>query len=168
MHRQNLACSRMADHSHRLCGDRNRAEPTRWLHSNDWRAITGPMPLQPAIDQTTAQGPTASGAFAAAQWTEQLLVGPLGTSLAVIAVAWFGFGLLAGRFSLRRGGLLVLGCFVLFGAPSIARGLIGLVYSGGQTAALPPQKIAVPPPPVAVSPPPFDPYAGASVPGAGN
>ena len=108
-------------------------------------------------------------ALAAAQWVDRMLVGPLGTSVAVIGVAWFGFALLAGRLSLRRGGLLILGCFVLFGAPGIARALIALAQAGGTaTAPISPQQITVPPPPVAVAPPPFDPYAGASVPHAGH
>ena len=116
------------------------------------------MLLQPALDQTSAQTNAPPDAFAAAHWVEQVLAGPLGTSLAVIAVAWFGFVLLAGRFSLRRGGLLALGCFVLFGAPGLARALIGLAHSSNtSTAYMPPQQIIVPPPPVAVAPAPFDP-----------
>jgi len=122
------------------------------------------MMLHSAFDQTTS-----GDAFAAAQWVNRILVGPLGTSVAVIAVAWFGFALLAGRLSLRRGGLVALGCFVLFGAPGLARALMGLAQVGGTgTAPIAPQQITVPPPPVAVNPPPFDPYAGASVPNAGH
>jgi type IV secretory pathway VirB2 component (pilin) len=122
------------------------------------------MLLNSALGQTAPPD-----ALAAAQWVDRMLVGPLGTSVAVIGVAWFGFALMAGRLSLRRGGLLVLGCFVLFGAPGIARALIGLAQAGGTTTApISPQQITVPPPPVAVAPPPFDPYAGASVPNAGH
>lgn len=122
------------------------------------------MLLNYALDQTAPPD-----ALAAAQWVDRMLVGPLGTSVAVIGVAWFGFALLAGRLSLRRGGLLVLGCFVLFGAPGIARALIGLAQGGGAaTAPISPEQITVLPPPVAVTPPPFDPYAGASVPNAGH
>jgi len=127
------------------------------------------MLLHSALDQASAPNTAPPDSVAAAHWAEQLLLGPLGTSLAVIAVAWFGFALLAGRFSLRRGGLLALGCFVLFGAPSLARALIGLAHSSnGSATTLPPQQITVPPPPVAAIPAPFDPYAGASVPNAGN
>jgi len=127
------------------------------------------MLLQLALEQNTALTAAPPHAFPVAQLAQQLLLGPLGTSLAVIAVAWFGFALLAGRFSLRRGGLLVLGCFVLFGAPDLAKALIGLAQtSNSGTAPLPPQQITIPPPPVAAVPAPFDPYAGASVPNAGN
>ena len=127
------------------------------------------MLLQPVLDLTTPRTAAPADTFAALQWIEQLVVGPLGTSIAVIAVAWFGFALLAGRFSLRRGALLVLGCFVLFGAPNLARALIGLAHAGSSgTAALPPQQIIIPPPPAPAVPTPFDPYAGASVPNAGQ
>jgi type IV secretory pathway VirB2 component (pilin) len=102
--------------------------------------------------------------FAAAGWVERLLIGPLGTSLAVIAVAWFGFGLLSGRLSVRRGGLLILGCFILFGAPSLARGLLGLAGETGGARPMPVPQTITPPPPAVPSPPAFDPYAGASVP----
>ena len=122
------------------------------------------MLLQSALDQSTSPD-----ALAAAQWVNRMLVGPLGTSVAVIAVGWFGFALLAGRLSLRRGGLLTLGCFMLFGAPGLARALIGLAGADNAgTAPMSPQLITVPPPPVAVTPAPFDPYAGASVPNAGH
>lgn len=122
------------------------------------------MLLQSALNQSTSPD-----ALAAAQWVNRILVGPLGTSVAVIAVAWFGFALLAGRLSLRSGGLLALGCFMLFGAPGLARALIGLAQVGNTGTALSsPQLITVPPPPVAVTPAPFDPYAGASVPNVGH
>lgn len=107
-----------------------------------------------------------SSAFAGAGWIERLIAGPLGTSLAVMAVAWFGLALLGGRLSFRRGGLLVLGCFILFSAPVMARVLLGMAHqAGGGAAQVQPQEIAVPPPPAAPSPPAYDPYAGASVPG---
>ena len=102
--------------------------------------------------------------FAAAGWFERLLTGPLGTSAAVIAVAWFGFELLAGRLSVRRGGLLVLGCFVLFGAPGIARSLLSAANSAGGGRSAPVPLTIIAPPPAVPSPPAYDPYAGASVP----
>ena len=47
---------------------------------------------------------------------ERTLTGPLGTSLAVIAVAWAGFAMLGGRASPRRAIQGVLGAFILSGA----------------------------------------------------
>ena len=102
-------------------------------------------------------------------WIEQVLLGPLGTSLAVIAVAWFGFEMLTGRLSPRRGGLLVLGCFVLFNASGLARALVDLARgSGAASGPIATQQITVPLPPAPGNPPPYDPYAGASVPNAQN
>lgn len=104
-------------------------------------------------------------AFAGVSWIERLVVGPLGASLAVIAVAWFGLVMLSGRLSLKRGGLLLLGCFILSSAPIMARALLGFSQqtSGGATQ-IQPQEIVVPPPRALPSPPNYDPYAGASVP----
>ena len=105
-----------------------------------------------------------SAPFAGLSGFEELLTGPVGTAIAVIAVGWFGLSLLGGRLSLRRGGLLVLGCFVLFGAPSIARGLLGLAgETRGPIAVSAPTAFDVPPPAVP-TPPAYDPYAGAAVP----
>jgi type IV secretion system protein VirB2 len=59
----------------------------------------------------------------AAQWVEGALLGSFATALATIAVAWVGFLMLTGRIELRRALLVVLGCFILFGASTIARGL---------------------------------------------
>lgn len=105
-----------------------------------------------------------SAPFAAAEWIERLLIGPVGTSLAVISLAWFGLGMLTGRLAVRRGALLVLGCFVLFGAPVIAKGLLGLAGEAGGARPAPVALTINPPPPAVRQPPAFDPYAGASVP----
>lgn len=83
---------------------------------------------------STLSGP--SQPLAAVQWVADLLLGPFSTAIAVIAVAGLGFSLLGGRLPARRGVMVVLGCFILFGAPSIARGLMGLAgRDGGQYAA---------------------------------
>jgi type IV secretory pathway VirB2 component (pilin) len=105
-----------------------------------------------------------SSVVASASWIELLITGPLGTSLAMIAVAWFGLALLGGRLSFRRGGLLVLGCFILFRAPTIARELMGLAGRGGGQIAAPELSPAAPLQPPPLLPPQPDPYAGASVP----
>lgn len=111
---------------------------------------------------STLSGP--SQPLGALQWVVELLVGPIGTSVAVIAVAWVGFSLLEGRLTLRRGATVVLGCFILFGAQMIARELMGLAgRDGGQIASpdLPPAAPFQSQPPLPSQP---DPYAGASVP----
>ena len=107
--------------------------------------------------------------FAGAQWLADLLTGSVGTSIAVIAVGWFGFEMLSGRASLRRGVVVILGCFIVFGAPWIARGLIaasaqeqGEADPRSSTLLSPPAPL--PPPKPQQLPPGYDPYAGASVP----
>lgn len=101
----------------------------------------------------------------AVHWIDNALLGPIATSLAVIAVALLGFAMLMGRINIRRALSVVVGCFLIFGARGIAEGL----RSFGVNA----------PPPIAAGPAPlvypnvsnahennsnaFDPYAGATV-----
>lgn len=86
---------------------------------SDWADQIASMLL---LTRSAAVEPQSS-IVASASWIERLVTGPLSTSLAMIAAAWFGLALLGGRLSFKRGGLLVLGCFILFGAPAIAREL---------------------------------------------
>lgn len=91
------------------------------------------------------------------------MLGTIATTIAIIAVSWVGLLMLMGRFEIRRGLTVVVGCFVLFGASAIAGGIRASVGSEVAIAYVPPE---VGPPPYV--PPPRrnpDPYAGASVPG---
>lgn len=113
--------------------------------------------------------PSGSSAIVAAvDWLQQTLLGTVATTVAIIAVASIGFLALSGRVDLRRSATVIIGCFILFGAPSIAVGLQALSAGGADGAQL-----AVPPPPAPIFQPPqrqggeaapFDPYAGAAVP----
>jgi TrbC/VIRB2 pilin len=78
------------------------------------------------------------------------------------AVALFGYGMLTGRLDVRSGLRLVLGAFILFGAPSIAREIAGMVRGDG--VAMPEDVVASqsPPPPTVPDNSP-DPYAGAAM-----
>lgn len=105
----------------------------------------------------------------AAQWIESLVQGPLVVSIAILAIAAIGFSMLSGRISAPRGLTIVLGCFVVFGAPAIAHGIASAASKvAGESSLEPPIEVVrsepqfTPPPP---SPPPVnaDPYAGASV-----
>jgi type IV secretory pathway VirB2 component (pilin) len=60
----------------------------------------------------------------AVQWIEGALLGSLATVIAILAIAGIGFAMFSGRIALRRTISAILGCFVLLGASSIARGLI--------------------------------------------
>jgi type IV secretory pathway VirB2 component (pilin) len=101
---------------------------------------------------------------AALAWLQGTLLGTIATTLAIVAVSWVGLLMLAGRLDIRRGMTVIAGCFVLFGASSIAAGIRAFIGDGDHAAiaALPPAPPVPQPPP----PPPrnADPYAGAAVP----
>ncbi|MBK6299240.1 MAG: TrbC/VirB2 family protein [Sphingomonadales bacterium] len=102
----------------------------------------------------------------AAMWIEGILTGTLASVLAIIAVAALGFALLSGRIDMRRGLTVLVGCFILFGAPAIAAGLCSIAdassTANGVLATAPMTQTPIPPAPQ--NPNYFDPYAGASVP----
>ena len=64
-------------------------------------------------------------------WITGTMLGDLAVTLCVLAVAFVGFSMLTGRVSLRRGGQVILGCFLLLGAPVIAANLLALADGGG-------------------------------------
>ena len=75
--------------------------------------------------------PAGSGVIvSAASWLQGTLLGTLATIVAVIAVAAVGFGMLTGRINWRHGAVVILGCFVLFGAASIVGGIQSTAQSG--------------------------------------
>lgn len=109
--------------------------------------------------------PADSSLVDATFWVRDLLTGSLAITIAVVAIASLGFAMLQGHLPWRSGARVVLGCFILFGASTIASGLMGLAHTGGVAVinvppAAPTAKVPLPP-----KPPVFDPYAGASVPG---
>ena len=68
--------------------------------------------------------PAGSGVIVAAvRWLEGTLLGTIATVVAVIAVASVGFLMLTGRINWRYGAVVILGCFILFGAASIVAGI---------------------------------------------
>lgn len=68
--------------------------------------------------------PEGSGVILGAMnWLQGTLLGTVATVVAVIAVAAVGFMMLTGRINWRHGAVVVLGCFVLFGAGSIVAGI---------------------------------------------
>ena len=98
----------------------------------------------------------------AAEWLQDFLLGPPATTIAMLAVAWVGLQMLDGRISVRRGVEVILGCFILFSAPTIIAGLWGstsdVVVPQFEPSPLPS------PTPSPSKPPPYDPYAGAAMP----
>jgi type IV secretory pathway VirB2 component (pilin) len=109
-----------------------------------------------------------SALVAAVSWLQDVLLGGVATSIAVIAVAAIGFGMLTGRVNIRHGATVVFGCFILFGASTIVDGLRYAAAGAGGYESAPPMVVAPPPSPPqsqpTAAPVPYDPYAGASVP----
>jgi type IV secretory pathway VirB2 component (pilin) len=103
----------------------------------------------------------------AAQWVVSVVTGTPAVVVATLAIAGIGFLMLAGRFPLRRGGLAIVGCFVLFGASAVAASLQTIASSNENDQAFivpvePPSPAPIPTSPVSSQA--YDPYAGASVP----
>jgi len=69
--------------------------------------------------------PPSSPICAALYWLQSVLLGPIATTIAVIAVASLGFLMLSGRVDIRRAAQVAVGCFIIFGASTIAQGITG-------------------------------------------
>lgn len=79
-----------------------------------------PVPALAAIPAN----PQGSGVIiGAVTWLQGTLLGTVATVAAVIAVAAVGFMMLTGRINWRHGAVVILGCFILFGAASIVAGI---------------------------------------------
>lgn len=78
---------------------------------------------QPALAQVAADPQGSSPLLAALQWVQGTLLGNLATTAAVIAVAVVGYMMLTGRLEWRRGLMVVVGAFIIFGAVSIVAGI---------------------------------------------
>ena len=70
-----------------------------------------------------------SSILGALAWLEGTLLGTAATVIAILAVAGFGLLMLGGRTDWRRGVRIVVGCFILFGAPAIAAGILSAAGS---------------------------------------
>ena len=78
----------------------------------------------PAWAQDSYSNPAGSGPIVSAlAWLQGTLLGTVATVVAVIAVASVGFLMLTGRINWRHGAVVILGCFILFGAASIVAGI---------------------------------------------
>jgi type IV secretory pathway VirB2 component (pilin) len=126
--------------------------------------------MMPLSDPSGAQPLLEAARWAlpeAARWVENVLLGSTAMVVATLAVATLGFLMLRGQVPFRRGASVLVGCFVLFGAHTLAQGIMDVAGGDDLTG---PVVLAgpsgVPPPVVATSPAQpqvYDPYAGASV-----
>jgi len=70
---------------------------------------------------------SASVVLAAVDWLQRALLGSVATVAAAIAVASIGWLMLTGRIDVRRAVSIIFGCFILFGASTIADGIMAAV-----------------------------------------
>ena len=87
--------------------------------------ISGPA-QGAAFSDPAGSGPILS----AVNWLQGTLLGTVATVIAVIAVASVGFMMLTGRINWRHGAVVILGCFILFGAASIVGGIQSTASAG--------------------------------------
>ena len=100
---------------------------------------------------------------ASIDWINGLLLGSLAISLCVIAVALVGLMMVGGRLPVRKGLRVILGCFILLGAPVIAAGFMGIWRGGDMPAHESPSLVEFAGPREEPPPANYDPYAGASL-----
>lgn len=80
----------------------------------------------PAHAQVQGDPAGSSPLLGALNWVQGTLLGNLATTAAVIAVALIGYLMLTGRFDWRRGLVVLVGIFIIFGAVSIVAGIRSL------------------------------------------
>lgn len=59
-------------------------------------------------------------------WMQGILLGPIATTIAVMAVAGVGFMMLTGRMNWRYGATVIIGVFIIFGAPRLVATIQGV------------------------------------------
>ena len=93
---------------------------------NSLRCLLGLLqtPFLVAAAHAQSFDPAGSGAIVGAlSWVQGTLMGTVATVAAVISVASIGFMMLTGRMNWRHGLVVIMGCFILFGAASIVAGI---------------------------------------------
>lgn len=108
--------------------------------------------------------PSSDGIGVAVRWIESLMLGSLATVIAVLAIAALGLLMLEGRLDRSQSARAILGCFVIFGAPLIATGLLGTITTAPSVTVRASAEAEVIPPPPPRPPERYDPYAGAALP----
>lgn len=114
----------------------------------------------PSLTDPPADSPVTAGI----NWLQGIALGTTATAVAVLAVAAIGWLMLSGRLELRRGITVVIGCFVLFGATSVAVALTSFSESNETGHPVADADITSPLQTHDLPASAYDPYAGASVP----
>jgi len=99
----------------------------------------------------------------AIDWITGTLIGNLALTLCELAVAYVGLLMLTGRLAVRAGLRVVLGCFILLGAPLIASAFVGFGQVQSNTPLPVPTTLASEDQRPELPPSDHDPYAGASL-----
>jgi type IV secretion system protein VirB2 len=107
--------------------------------------------------------PAAPALGTASEWVTGVMLGSLAIALCVIAVAIVGLLLMTGRVAVRESAKVVVGCFVLLGAPVIAAGLRGVADGTSSADPIAEPVIVAPMEVPELQPADYDPYAGASL-----
>ena len=101
--------------------------PSEWITKRlplALAAVLGLVSSGQAWAQDSFADPAGSGTLVSAvRWLQGTLLGTVATVVAVIAVASVGLLMLSGRLKWRHGAIVILGCFILFGAASIVAGI---------------------------------------------
>lgn len=93
--------------------------------------VAGIVVLPEAAHAQTYEDPQGSGVIVGAlHWIQGTLLGTTATVVAILAVAFVGYMMLTGRMNWRHAAVVIVGCFILFGAASIVAG-IQATASGG-------------------------------------
>jgi type IV secretion system protein VirB2 len=89
------------------------------------------LPVAIAGTQSLSDPRGSGPILAAVYWLQGTLLGNIATAIAVMAVAATGFMMLTGRLEWRRGAIVILGCFIVFGAAAIVSGIQAAVRMAG-------------------------------------
>ena len=77
------------------------------------------LPMRAQAQSTAGSGPIEGAVL----WMQNTMLGNVATAVAVMAVAAVGFGMLTGRMNWRFGASVIIGVFIIFGAPVIVAGI---------------------------------------------
>ena len=94
--------------------------------SAQWLALLAALMTSAAASAQTTVGANAGGGnplVDALNWMMNILLGPVATAVAVMAVAGVGFMMLTGRMNWRYGGTVIVGVFIIFGAPRLVNSI---------------------------------------------
>lgn len=117
-----------------------------------------------AVQQSLFEAGGVSPMAESSRWIEGVMLSEIALGLCVTAVAFLGALMLIGRLPLREGARIMVGCFVLLGAPVIADGFVDGGSEVIDTLATPPLVVVHFENPRPDLPPAnLDPYAGASL-----